>query len=39
MELYNMILQRLRNEERKFELIQPKLQRDKTFGDLINYIK
>ena len=34
-----MILQRLKHEERKYELIQPKFQRDKTFGDLINYIK
>ena len=34
-----MILQRLKNEERKFEFIQPKSQRDKIFGDLINYIK
>ena len=39
MELQNMILQRLKNEERKFELIQPKLERDKIFGDLINYVK
>ena len=39
MELQNMIVQRLKNEERKFELIQPKLERDKIFGDLINYVK
>ena len=34
-----MIIQRLKKEERKFELVQPKIQRDKIFGDLINYIK
>ena len=34
-----MMMQRLKNEERKYELIQPEINRDKTFGELINYIK
>ena len=34
-----MIIQRIKNEDRKYELIQPKVKRDKTFGELINYIK
>ena len=33
------MMQRLKNEERKYELVQPQLNRDKTFGELINYIK
>ena len=32
-------MQRLKNEERKYEFIKTKIQRDKIFGDLINYIK
>ena len=32
-------MQRLKNEERKYELVQPQLNRDKTFGELINYLK
>jgi len=39
MEIYNMIKQRIKKEERKYELIKSKLQRDRTFGDLINYVK
>ena len=34
-----MRMQRLKNEERKYEFIKTKIQRDKIFGDLINYIK
>ena len=34
-----MMMQRLKNEERKYELVQPQLNRDKTFGELINYLK
>ena len=34
-----MMMQRLKNEERKYELIQSQSNRDKTFGELINYIK
>ena len=30
-----MIKQRIKKEERKYELIKSKLQRDRTFGDLI----
>ena len=37
--LFNMMMQRLKNEERKYELIQSEINRDKTFGELINYIK
>ena len=39
MNLFNMMMQRLKNEERKYELIQSDINRDKTFGELINYIK
>ena len=39
MEIYNMIKQRIKKEERKYELIKSKLQRDRTFGDLISYVK
>ena len=38
MEIYNMIKQRIKKEERKYELIKSKLQRDRTFGDLISYV-
>ena len=33
-----MIKQRIKKEERKYELIKSKLQRDRTFGDLISYV-